>query len=187
MKEFREFIYEQHNIECNQKYDEFPYSHHLDSVETIGNIYMHLIPDDLIEQEYVHHHRNASLRDVVRYGLISHDSIEDARLTYNDIFTVAHKYLKNRKAAGMVADIVYCVTDEKGKNRKERKNDKYYRELKANKLAIFVKLCDIAANTTFSKTSGSSMYKKYKSEFPSLKEKLYLEEYKELFNHIENI
>ena len=87
----------------------------------------------------------------------------------------------------MVADIVYCVTDEKGKNRKERKNDKYYQELKENKLAVFVKLADLAANTLFSKLSGSSMYEKYKKEWPKFKEKLYIAEYKEFFNYIENL
>ena len=129
----------------------------------------------------------SSIREIVSLALISHDCIEDARMTYNDLIILANEELNNYVASKMVADIVYCVTDEKGKSRKGRKNKKYYSELKSNKYAIFVKLSDLAANTLFSKLTGSTMYSKYKKEFPNFKEQLFLEEFKEFFDYIENI
>lgn len=50
-----------------------------------------------------------------------------------------------------VADIVYAVTNEKGKNRSERANEKYYQGIRENKLAVIVKICDRLANALYSK------------------------------------
>lgn len=185
LDKFRKFIYNEHDIVCNQKYaDTLPYSTHLGFVEAQGEKFIHLIKNTHVINEM-------SNKNIIRYALIAHDSIEDARMTYNDVLeTVNPKEswnLRDYKAAVMVADIVYCVTDEKGKTRKNRKNDKYYEELKQNKLAVFVKLSDLAANTLFSKLSGNSMYEKYKKEWSNFKKKLYIAEYDEFFNYIENI
>ena len=187
MKEFRDFIYNEHDVVCNQKYaDTLPYSTHLGFVEAQGKKFRHLIEDEWVKNPGNFRSVDISLWEVVKHALIAHDSMEDARMTYNDVVKACGT-LGNYKAAIMVADIVYCVTDEKGKTRKDRKNDKYYEELKQNKLAIFVKLSDLAANTLFSKLSGSSMYEKYKKEWPNFKKKLYIAEYDEFFNYIENI
>lgn len=186
---FRQLIYNQHNVVCNQQYGKLlPYSFHLDAVESQGEKFIHLIPDQWVQNQRNFRSREVRLRDVVRYALISHDTIEDARFTYNDLLeTVNTEEFGNYTAAVMVADIVYCVTDEKGKNRKERKNAKYYEELKANDLAVFVKLADLAANTLYSKLTGSSMYDKYKKEWPKFRESLYLFKYDEFFNYVENL
>lgn len=45
-----------------------------------------------------------------------HDTIEDIRQSYNDI---------KKKIGQPVADMVFAVTNEKGKNRHERANVKY--------------------------------------------------------------
>ncbi len=186
MKEFRKLIYETHDTLCNQKYGgTLPYSFHLKCVEAQGEEFMHLIKDEYVENPSNYRAQPVNLRDIVRYALIAHDSIEDARLTYNDVSEYAQ--LDNYLASKMVADIVYCVTDEKGKSRLERKNSKYYSELLENKLAIFVKLADLAANTLFSKMTGSSMYEKYKAEFPHFKDEVYREEFKEFFDYVENL
>jgi hypothetical protein len=60
---------------------------------------------------------------------------------YNDV--------KNKLTA-KVANIIYAVTNEKGKSRKERANSKYYSELVKVEGAVFVKLCDRMANITHS-------------------------------------
>jgi len=190
MDKFRDFIYHQHDIVCNQKYaDKYPYSLHLSFVEAQGDKFMHLIPKDIyIENKQNHRSIAVSIRNIVKHALISHDVFEDGRLTYNDLLEVVNtEEFGNYKAAVMVADIVYCVTDEKGKSRKERKNEKYYREIKENHLAIFVKLADLSANILFSKLTNSSMFDKYKQEWPNFKEKLYVPEYKEFFDYIDNI
>lgn len=189
MKKFRKLIYNEHDVVCNQKYaDTLPYSTHLSFVEAQGEKFIHLVREGNVINKQNHLSLMVSYKDIVRHALIAHDSIEDARMTYNNLLNnVNTEEFGNYKAAVMVADIVYCVTDEKGKTRKDRKNDKYYEELKQNKLAVFVKLSDLAANTLFSKLSGSSMYEKYKKEWPNFKKKLYIAEYDEFFNYIENI
>ena len=182
MKKFRDFIYNQHDVVCNQKYaNVLPYSFHLGSVEAQFNKFERLLPCDLA----INNNTNDTF---FRAACIAHDAIEDARLTHADIVEAVRKYLGGSFTdCLMVADIVFCVTDEKGKIRGERKNDKYYAELKKNKYAIFIKLADLAANTLFSKLTGSSMYDKYKKEWPDFKEKLYVEEYEEFFNYVENL
>lgn len=187
MEKFRKLIYNEHDVVCNQKYaDKYPYSMHLSFVEAQGKKFRRLLPIEWVKNSGNHRSVDISIWEIVKHALIAHDSIEDARFTYNDVLKACDS-MGNYKAAVMVADIVYAVTDEKGKTRKERKNDKYYDELKANKLALFVKLADLAANTLFSKLSGSSMYDKYKKEWPKFKENLYLFEYDEFFEYIENI
>jgi hypothetical protein len=62
------------------------------------------------------------------------------------------------------ADIIYALTNEKGKNRKERANDKYYEGIKNTPGAVFVKLCDRIANVQYSKMTGSRMFEMYKKE-----------------------
>lgn len=61
-----------------------------------------------------------------------------------------------------VADIVYAVTNEKGKNRSERANEKYYQGIRENKLAVIVKICDRLANALYSKLINSRMLDVYK-------------------------
>lgn len=189
LNKFRELIYTIHDNKCNQKYaDIFPYSTHLGFVEAQGEKFIHLVREGNVSSDSNSYNKMVSYKNIVRHALIAHDSIEDARVTYNNLIDIINtNEFGNYKAAKMVADIVYCVTDEKGKNRKERKNDKYYQELKENKLAVYVKLSDLAANTLFSKLSGSSMYAKYKKEWPNFKKKLYIAEYEDFFNYIENI
>lgn len=186
-EQIRKYFYERGDIYCNQKYaDSLPYSFHLKCVEQQGEKFMYLIPKEFVENKQNIYSDTVSLVNIVRVALTAHEAIEDFRMTYNDVKGKATE-LGNTVAGEMVADIVYTVTDEKGKNREERKNEKYYKELSENKLAVFVKLADLSANTLFSKLTGSSMYEKYKKEFPKFKEKVYVEEYKEFFDYLENI
>lgn len=184
LQELRNYIYDRADVYCNQKYgDNLPYSFHLKCVEQQGRKFYHLLNETGVEEKKV------------IPALICHDALEDFRMTYNDVKEVCDKfytvdernYWYIEDFGKKIADIVYCVTDEKGKNRSERKNEKYYKELRENKLAVFVKLADISANTLYSKLTGSSMYDKYKKEFPMFKEKCYVEEYKEFFDYLESI
>lgn len=194
LDKFRQFIYNEHDFICNQKYaNNLPYSIHLGFVEAQGNKFMHLLPDAILSEgtptvSLTNHDSMISYRTIVGFALIAHDCIEDARLTYNNLISIATEHLcDNKVAATMVADIVYAVTDEKGKTRKDRKNDKYYAELNDDDLALFVKLSDLAANMLFSKLSGSDMYDKYKREWPRFKIRTYISRYKEFFEYIDTI
>lgn len=59
------------------------------------------------------------------FGAYFHDSIEDARLTYNDVKAIANKYMTSEQSH-YATEIVYALTNEKGRNRAERANEKYY-------------------------------------------------------------
>lgn len=188
MEKFKQLIYDQHDIVCNQKYaDVLPYSFHLKCVEAQGEKFLHLIDNKKILNPDNHKSNFFYLTGLVRLALSAHDLEEDARFTYNNVVKLGEECFGNFHGGCMLADIVYAVTDEKGKTRAERKSDKYYKELSENKLAVFVKLADISANTLFSKLTGSSMYKKYKSEFVHFKDMCYVEEYKEFFDYLEAI
>lgn len=138
------------HIDVNQKYDIHPYAHHLQMVANIAYEHSYILPEDKIQ--------------TVLLGAYAHDLIEDANLTYNDV----------KDALGEeVAEISYALTNEKGKTRDESSSDKYYREMKLVPFAVYVKLCDRIANTVYSKENGSSMFEKYKKEYPKFRAALY--------------
>lgn len=109
--------------------------------------------------EYVRIYQNIFSRpidvDVALRAAFCHDLMEDAKQTYNNIAEVC---------GSRVADVVLAVTDVPAENRLMKhlltmgKTVKDYR-------AIILKMCDILANVTYSKASGSSMYDKYVEEY----------------------
>lgn len=155
---------EQH-LHCGCTYGDKPYSLHLQQVYAYACNFIHLVPEEF--------------HDTILAATWTHDVIEDCHLTYNDVKTELNKD---------VADLVYDVSNELGKNRKERAQ-KTYPKIQANKFAIFLKLCDRLANTTASKTDKSSMIKKYKQEYPEFRATFYpySEEYKDLWDALDSI
>lgn len=152
---------EQHK-NTNHFYDKYlPYQFHLQMVVQAFEDFKHLLPKDLITTEEEEYQNIWVIKDItnhtIRMACWGHDLIEDTRTSYNDI--------QNRLGV-FVADIIYAVSNEKGKTRKERANDKYYEGIRNTKGAVFVKLCDRIANVQYSKMTKSSMFKKYKEETP---------------------
>lgn len=104
-------------LHASQSYDEiFPYEKHLDDVADV----------------------------LTRFGFFGkyivaaylHDGIEDGAISYNKI----------KKRFGLeVAEMVYCVTDELGRDRKEKKQ-KTLPKTASNPSAIVLKLGDRIAN-----------------------------------------
>ena len=122
----------------NQSYgDDLPYGYHLDMVVEGIRQFGHLV---CVREE-----------DVLPlfFGGYYHDSIDDARLTYNDVMHTARQYLTEEQAL-MATEIVYALTNDKGRNRSERAGEKYYEGIRTTPYAPFVKLCDRMANITFS-------------------------------------
>lgn len=149
-------------IEChastNHQYDHNPYSHHLQLVYNYGIKYAHLLP-----------------ANIVKFALAAcwtHDTIEDTRQTYNDV----------KKALGEgVAIISFALTNEKGINRKQRANNKYYAGIKAVPGATFVKICDRLANAAYSSQNKSGMFAAYQRDNDDFDRTLYTNEFKEMF------
>lgn len=169
-QEFKAFCINQHDVVCNQKYDQIlPYSQHLKYVEAEFYIWKHILG-------------TVKAKELCFMGCYGHDLIEDARLTYNDI----------KDLVGVeVAEIIYACTEEKGRNRLARHSKPYYLDLAQNNLAVFVKLCDIIANVTYSLLTNSSMYQKHKEEHENTK--LYLVtdelnmEFKPMIEHLDKL
>lgn len=109
----KEFALKAHQ---GQTYGTRDYSFHLEAVVAIA--------------------KEFKLNENIIAGCWLHDTIEDCKVTYQDI-----KELCGEE----VAEMVYCVTDELGRNRKERKL-KTYPKIKSNPDALCVKLCDRIAN-----------------------------------------
>ncbi len=105
----------------------------------------------------------------VIFGAYYHDSIEDARLTYNDVKKIAYNYL-NENQVLTAAEIVYALTNDKGRTRAERAGEHYYAGIRTTPYAPFVKLCDRYANMehSFKDTHSSKhpMREVYRKEWP---------------------
>lgn len=138
------------HVKTNHWYDEYlPYEFHLRMVAQAAKDFIHLISDSNDGEN--------SSRDNVTLAAYGHDLIEDTRVSYNDVKSVL---------GFGAAEIIYAVSNEKGKNRKERANDKYYEGIRNTPGAVFVKLCDRIANVQYSKMTGSRMFEMYKKENP---------------------
>ena len=141
----------------NQVYgDDLPYGFHLDMVVEGVICYGHLV---CMRKE-----------DVVPmfFGAYYHDSIEDARQSYNDVMRTAKKWMTEEQAL-MATEIVYALTNDKGRTRAERAGEKYYQGIRETPYAPFVKICDRLANVTYtcsidSGRSGNRMREVYKGE-----------------------
>ena len=151
----------------NHAYDRIrPYGFHLDMVVNWVRKY--------IEEVCV------SEQDIlpIYFAAFYHDSIEDARLSYNDVMRIA-KELMNEEQAYLATEIVYALTNEKGRNRAERANEKYFAGIREIPYAPFVKLADRLANTSYAFSKGTAdslrMSKVYREELPGFLEALKVE------------
>lgn len=159
-------ISKRYAIKChkstNHKYGKHPYKYHLKMSVDFGMKYLYLIDN--------------TFKDIVISALWCHDTIEDTRQTFNNVRVATNT---------SIAELVYAVTNEKGKNRKERANKKYYEGIKNTKYATFIKLCDRLANIKHSKDTNSKMIEAYRKENDYFTLMLYDEKYKDMFDEIE--
>lgn len=147
--EFIKYAVKKHE-DLGQKYGEEGYQYHLINVAAV----VQKFEDLMTEQEF----------RLAMMGAFGHDLIEDTHETYNDIKKVSSEAL---------AEVIYACTEEKGRNRAERHNERFYECLTANKIGLLVKLADVIANTNHSKVTGHRMYKTYQKEWPAMREKVF--------------
>ena len=96
-------------------------------------------------------------------------------------FHLKMKFLKEFKGGGFVLpegvrqhledqvpEIVYALTNEKGRNRGERANDLYYQGIRQTKFASFIKMCDRLANIQYTMmfVFANRMLDVYRKEYP---------------------
>ena len=152
----------------NHLYDGYlPYEFHLRMAIANFHRFKHLV-----SEQWLRH---------VECAIWLHDVIEDTRTNYA---TLKSEFGED------VADLVYAVTNEKGKNRKERESDKYFEGIRNTPYATFVKLCDRLANVQYSKMNewnNSGKLDMYRKEHPHFMQKLYDEKYKEMFGLLNSL
>lgn len=128
--------------------------------------------------KYAPMYLNENEIETVVAACLCHDVIEDCRQTYNDV----------KKAVGeRVANIVYAVTNEKGKTRSERANIKYYQGIRNVPFATYVKLCDRLANVDYSLATHSKMLEVYRSEANFMRKQLDYGTYKQMWIELEKM
>lgn len=136
-----------------QSYDEYPYFKHLQDVYEVLTDVFALDEDNPAEL-------------IILIAGWLHDTMEDSPLSYAKI----------KKQFGFeVAEIVFCVTDELGRTRSERKA-RTYPKISSNKGAIVVKLADRIANVSHAiKTGNKEKLEMYKAEYDDFETHLRME------------
>jgi (p)ppGpp synthase/HD superfamily hydrolase len=148
----------------NQTYGDSSYAVHIINVVTTALRFINNVKPEL--------------REEVVQACSLHDTMEDAGIAYSE--------LKNRFGE-FVADTVYDVTNEKGKSRKE-KNERTIASMSKNRNAVFVKLCDRIANTSYSLENNSQMHEMYASEYGHFKRMLYVPgEYDDMWSELDAV
>ena len=143
---FIDYCHDRHDRVCNQTYSPgIPYSFHLRMVEEQVRKFGNLLPTGYI---------------LALMGAAGHDLIEDARVTYGDLRSMVSED---------ICEIIFLCTEMRGRYRADRKNDAFYEDLKTNKIAVFVKLCDIIANVKFGFLENSKQFQRAKEEYPKIK------------------
>lgn len=127
---------------ANCSYDGLNYYYHIDMVQNVLHKYGHIFKS---HEDY----------KTTCYACKCHDLIEDAKQTYNNILDNSNKD---------VADVVLAVTDVPAENRLMRHLLTMGKTVKDHR-AIILKLCDMHANASYSKSVNSPMYLKYVEEY----------------------
>lgn len=197
--QFLNFCYNQHDVVCNQKYGEgLPYSFHLKGVVSQAEYF-----SDKVNQ--FNHPVTGGIsglfgyeKTIVKCIAGGHDLYEDARVTYNDVLAELSRIQMTfpddqansfNGIKEVIAEGIFGCTESTGRNRKERHDDASFERLVERPYSVYVKLCDISANLTYSMLFRTSFYGMYKNEWPNVKTKLgkYEEDYKPMFEHIEKL
>jgi (p)ppGpp synthase/HD superfamily hydrolase len=108
-----------------------------------------------------------------------HDVIEDTARSYSDL----------KKDFGInVAEIVYCMTDELGRNRKEKKQ-KTYPKIRSNLKSVILKLADRIANVEHSiKNKNSGFVDMYHMEHEDFQTQLRVYKHAdEMWEHLNSL
>lgn len=165
----REFAIKVHSG-TNHMYDDYlPYEYHLRHVMRVAGKFIGCLSDSgkPIEQSFI---------EIIGSACWLHDTIEDCRVTYSQIWYLITKAVDggiNCPEATQVAEIVRAVTnDQRGRNRAEKMTDECYQDILTVPGALFVKLCDRIANVEYSTMTDSSKLDMYKKEYSFFCEKL---------------
>lgn len=140
-----------------QRYGDFPYEKHLDDVATLALKFG--LPEDVVRAAYLH------------------DAVEDTPVSTGEIYS---------KFGKEIALLVFSVTDEPGKNRKERHKKTYRKLIMMGADAVALKLCDRIANMRHSREHGT-LLDMYINEYKEFRTALYtVGQNEELWEELDN-
>ena len=144
----------------NQTYDGYlPYAFHLRLTASYALRFLPLLQLDEAQGE------------TVLAAAYFHDTLEDARLSYNDLTALLTRLKAEyglRLDVHAAAEAVYALTNDKGRTRAERAGDAYYQGIRETPFAPFLKMCDRLANLRYSTlwTPRQRMALVYAQEMP---------------------
>jgi len=185
--EFVQWVFEQHNA-INHVYDSkgavpLPYTFHLDlSAKVLEKPELQM--DGIFQ--FLKDKFNIKQSEIIK-ALYAHDLLEDvpSRVSYNDLL----------KAPGIdsdgdnkvtIANLVFAVTNNTGKTRKERANWEYYEKIRNTPGATVIKMGDRIANVEYGLlTNNFHSVGMYRNEYPDFKYEIFFVEYKPLFDYLE--
>ena len=137
------------------------------------------------DRPFIEHPRDVAKR-AKEYGL-GEDIVTGAWLhdVLEDCPTVTFNYLA-REFNIEVADLVYAVTDERGRNRRERAEKTLPKIRQYGYAAVALKLCDRLSNVEAAVRDRSTLLNMYKKEYKTFREDLYLEgEHEDLWERLD--
>lgn len=162
----KRFAFDLHDNKVNQRFDDQAYSFHLQSVVDVAMEFIHLIP------------KHSQPKIIAACYL--HDSLEDCGAHVN--------YNKLKELFGeVVAELVFAVTNSKGRNTNEREDDTYYDGIRKYPMATFVKLADRISNMRYSKENGSKHFRKYCDKSDNFCKKLWRPIFHDMITEILNM
>jgi (p)ppGpp synthase/HD superfamily hydrolase len=172
--------------EANHFYDGFRYEVHLELVFAVGCKYVHLVLND-VQAEFLGEPTlplyGIKPEEGVKYalaGLWTHDLIDDARITYNQI---------TKKLNPQIAEFTFALSNNKGRTPEERENEAYYHLIRNTPYAVFGKLSDRIANARYGLDQGGKgkQFLRYKQNYNKFKDALWNPVYKPMFDELEEI
>lgn len=149
------------HADTNHMYDEYlPYEFHLRMTIQAAKDFIYLVPDVMSRGLHID-------------ACAGHDLDEDARKNYNDYFKELKTHYPESDAK-RVAEMIFAVSNERGRNRAERANAHYYEKIRDTPGARFVKLCDKIANVRYSVMTKSGKLQMHKEEHTHFLEEMQL-------------
>ncbi len=150
IEQAKAFAIEHHGDQKYGKQDELPYSFHLNQVAEVV-------------KEFGNRYTTTDQQQSLIAAAWLHDVIEDTPITFEDVFQEFGRY---------IARVVFAVTNEEGKNRRERHAKTHPKLRAAGRDAMIVKLSDRIANIRHSVKHNHGILGMYKKEYAHFRQYL---------------
>lgn len=155
------------HINRNLQYGEDQYYVHLHLAYKFAKKYIYLLPDD-------------EMRHNVLCAMWLHDTIDDCVVTYSDI---------KKHFNWHIAEIVYLLSNNKGRTRSEKNDPNYYASMVEDQYSVFSKICDRLSNAFSAKTESPSKFQMYVKELEAFESRLYIKsvDFSDMFVELKEI